>query len=67
MSTKEHWEQDDHPERREGERWVTNIGPGQDISRYVLPGKRIGKVAFGRGGQVVDDWRPLFCTQRETP
>ena len=49
-----------HPELQQGERWVTNIEP-RSVKNLTLPGKRVGKVAYGINGKVIDGLIPVFA------
>jgi len=52
-----------HPEIREGEVWLTNDSGHQFLSTFKT--KRTGRLAYDVGGEVVDGLRPVFVSREE--
>lgn len=57
----------DHPERRDGEVWITNT-PVKRADRYIRKFRtaRLGDVAYGRSGDTVPGMVPVFVSPAES-
>lgn len=53
-----------HPEKREGEIYLTNTDPG-DYEKIGWRTKRLGLIAYSLDGHAIDSLRPVFVSRAE--
>jgi hypothetical protein len=54
-----------HPERRPGEKWLTNDAVGENYTYRDLKTLRVGEIAYDAAGEAVAGLQPIFVTEAE--